>query len=230
MKRILLVGGGSGGHVYPLIAVADALREKAQVSGLSIELKLWGSGDFIYRVGTESNLSVTKIISGKLRRYFSILNLLDFFKLALGFIQSLILMFLYMPDIVFAKGGSDSVMPSIVAKLYFIPVITHESDAIPGLANKIIAKVADKILLSYGSSQQFFNMQKIAVVGNPVRRDILLGEKNSAMDFFKLDPTKPTLLFLGGSQGAKRINNLLLDSLVQMTKDYQIIHQCGDSQ
>lgn len=230
MKRILLVGGGSGGHVYPLIAVANALKEKARQTGADLDMRLWGDGEFINQATKEADLKSTTIISGKLRRYFSLLNFLDFFKIILGFLQSLWLMYWYMPDIVFIKGGSSSVMPAIAAKLYLIPLIIHESDSVPGLANKLISKIADKIQLSFESSQKYFKSSKVAVVGNPVRRDLAAGDKNEAVSFFKLDSNKKTILILGGSQGAKRINDLILESLVQLVKDYQIIHQAGDIQ
>lgn len=230
MKRILLVGGGSGGHVYPLIAVADALREKSQQGGVDLELKLWGHGDFMINAAVEANLTATNIITGKIRRYFSFLNVLDFFKMMLGFVQSIFLMYWYMPDIVFAKGGSDSVMPAIAAKFYFIPLIIHESDSVPGLANRITSKIANKILVSFESSLKYFNPQKTTLVGNPVRRELAMGDKTSAANFFKLDPNKQTLLIMGGSQGAQRINQLVLDSIVQLIQPYQVIHQCGESQ
>lgn len=230
MKRILLVGGGSGGHIYPLIAVANALKEKARQTGASLDMKLWGDGEFINQATKEADINATRVISGKLRRYFSLLNFIDFFKIILGFLQSLWLMYWYMPDIIFTKGGSSSVMPAIAAKLYFIPVIVHESDSVPGLANKIVSKIADKTLLSFESSQKYFKSGKIVVVGNPVRRDLATGDRNEAINFFKLDSNKKTILVLGGSQGAKRINDLVLESLVQLVKDYQIIHQAGDAQ
>ena len=229
MKRILLIGGGSGGHVYPLIAVANALQEKSQQSGVALEMKLWGRGDFIVNAATEANLKATKIIAGKLRRYFSFLNILDFFKVILSFFQSLWLMFWYMPDVIFAKGGSDSVMPAIVAKLYFIPLIIHESDSVPGLANRVTSKVANKVLISFESSAKYFKPEKTTLVGNPVRKELAMGDKSSAASLFKLDPNKQTVLVFGGSQGAQKINSLILDSIVQLTQAYQIIHQCGDS-
>lgn len=230
MKRILLVGGGSGGHVFPLVAVADALRFKAQQNGIDIDMRLWGEGGFVDKAAAEAGIKSDQVIAGKVRRYFSLLNILDLFKMALGFIQSLWLMFWYMPDVVFAKGGSDSVMSALAARMYFIPVITHESDSIPGLANKIISKIANKVLVSFESSEKYFKMRKTILVGNPVRKELAEGDKSVAMSFFKLDPTRPTVLVLGGSQGAKRVNDLILDSIVQIVKDYQLIHQCGDSQ
>lgn len=231
MKRILLVGGGSGGHVYPLVAVASALREKAQQTGTDLDIRLWGDGDFLKKAGEDGNLKPIKIVAGKLRRYFSFLNIGDLFKSVAGFIQSVWLMYWYMPDIVFTKGGYVSVMPALAAKLYLIPVITHEADSTPGLANKIISKFANKILISFENSGKYFkNNGKTVLVGNPVRKDILGGDRNSAIGRFSLNPNKPAILVLGGSQGAKRINDLIIESIFMLTKNYQIIHQTGESQ
>lgn len=230
MKRILLVGGGSGGHVFPLIAVADALREKARQEGLQLDLRLIGDGRFITQAAREADLKLITITAGKFRRYFSFLNILDFFKAILSFIQSLWLMYWYMPDTVFTKGGYTSMMPAIAAKLYFIPLIIHDSDSVPGAANRIISKISNKVLISFESSQKYFKMDKTMLVGNPVRKELAQGDKGAAINFFKLDANKPTVLVLGGSQGAKRINDLVLDSIVQIVKNYQLIHQCGDSQ
>jgi len=230
VKRILLVGGGSGGHVYPLVAVANALREKAQQNGIDLDLRLWGDGDFLNKAADESGIRSAKIIGGKVRRYFSLLNIGDFFKSILGFIQSVWLMYWYMPDTVFTKGGYVSVMPAIAAKLYMIPVYIHESDSTPGLANSVVSKIAKKIFISFESSAKYYSPSKIEVVGNPVRKEILEGDKNTALGVFNFSPDKKTILFLGGSQGAKKINDLVLESIIQLTQNYQVVHQCGESQ
>ena len=228
--RILLVGGGSGGHVYPLVAVANALIRKTQESGVNLEMRLWGDGDFLKKAGEDANLKPVKIIAGKLRRYFSLLNILDFFKSIVGFIQAMWLMYWYMPDMVFTKGGYVSVMPAIAAKLYMIPVFIHESDSTPGLANRIISKISNTIFISFASSAKYFDSTKVQLVGNPIRSDIVGADRTASMANFNLDANKRTILVLGGSQGAKNINDLILNSLVQLVEKYQIIHQSGDNQ
>ncbi len=138
--RILLLGGGSGGHVFPLIAVANALKEKSQQTGLSLELMVLGEGKFMKTAAAEAGLNFKPILAGKLRRYFSPLTILDIFKTPAGFFQALWHVFWFMPDVVFAKGGYASLPGALVAKLYFIPLFVHESDSIPGLANRVLGK------------------------------------------------------------------------------------------
>ena len=139
-RRILLVGGGSGGHVYPLVVVARSLKEQASLQGLNLKLMMLGSSIFLERAAKENNLPFKKVTAGKFRRYPSLASLADPFKVLASFVQSLWYLFLFMPDVVFTKGGYVSVVPALVAKLYMIPVFTHESDSVPGLANKIISK------------------------------------------------------------------------------------------
>lgn len=226
MKRILLVGGGSGGHVFPLIAVANSLRERTT----EIELQLWGNGEFAKLAAQKNNIIFKPLVASKLRRYFSILNIVDVFKLIPSLIQSMWLMYWYMPDVVFSKGGYASMMPALAAKFYHITVFTHESDSTPGLANKIISKIADKVFISFESSLLYYKASKTELVGNPVIKELAQGDHNQALSIFNLDPNKKTILILGGSQGAKRINDLVLESIFMLTKNYQIIHQTGESQ
>src|SRR3989344_4380856 len=143
--RVLLLGGGSGGHVFPLVAVADALKEKAAANSIPLELMVIGEGDFIKNACTERGLKFKSVLTGKVRRYFSFLNIVDVFKIPLGILQSLWLIFWYMPDVVFSKGGYASIPGAFVSKLYFIPIYIHESDSTPVLANKKIAKVVKRI-------------------------------------------------------------------------------------
>ncbi len=226
MKRILLVGGGSGGHVYPVIAVANALKERG-----GVELLLLGDDKFMRPAAQENGISFRSIMSGKFRRYFSPLNFLDIFKFPVGLFQSLWYIFWFMPDVVFAKGGYLSVLPVLVAKLYLIPVYIHESDSVPGLANKFLGRLANKIFISFQISSAYFDQTKTALTGNPVRRELLTGDRIEAAKLFNLSPDKKTIFIYGGSQGAQKINDIVLESLVMMVgKDLQIIHQCGNSQ
>ena len=229
--RILLVGGGSGGHVYPLFAVARLLKEKASASGVSLKLMALGDGEFLEKAAKENDIPVQIISAGKLRRYSSWETLRDIFvKIPVSFIQSLWHVFWFMPDIVFAKGGYTSVAPSIVAKIYFIPVYIHESDSVPGLANTIIGKIADKIFISFKTAEKYFEGKNVIFTGNPVRSKLVQGSKENAWKFFDFHEPRPTVLILGGSQGAKAINEVILSSLVVMTQKFNVIHQCGESQ
>lgn len=225
-KRILLIGGGSGGHVFPLVAVADSLT----VMDSSSELIVFGEGKFLRTAVKGKNIKYVNILAGKLRRHFSPLIVWDIIKMPLAFLQSLWLMLRYMPDIVFCKGGYVSVMPALVAKLYMIPVYTHESDSVPGLANKIIGKLATIIFTSFESASQYFDISKVMFVGNPIRPELLFGDQATALKQFNLRADKKTILVAGGSQGAKRVNDAILEVLVQLVQNYQVIHQSGDSQ
>lgn len=228
--RILLIGGGSGGHVFPLIAVANALKEKAQQSGQELELLILGEGQFMEKAAVANGLSFKRILAGKLRRYFSPLTVLDILKTPVGFFQSLWHVFWFMPDIIFAKGGYASVMPAIIGRLFFIPLFVHESDSIPGLTNKILGKLAETVFISFQSAEKYFKAGKTVLVGNPLRKELVGQDRDRAVEFFKLKPDKKTILVLGGSQGAQKINDIILQSLVMIVKNFQLIHQCGESQ
>ena len=228
--RILLLGGGSGGHVYPLMAVADALKKKSSQSGVSLELLVMGEGKFLKESCSERGLRFKFVVAGKMRRYFSILNFLDLFKIPIGFLQSVWYIFWFMPDVVFAKGGYASLAGAIVSKLYLTPLFIHESDSTLGLANKVLSKMAGTIFTSFSSTEKYFKPGQAVLVGNPVRKNLLFGEKTTALANFGLSQEQKTILVLGGSQGAQRINRAILDSIVVMAKDFQVIHQCGESQ
>ena len=228
--RVLLLGGGSGGHVFPLVAVASALKEKSQQAGVSLELMMMGDGKLIKNAATETGLKFRLILAGKFRRYFSPLTIIDIFKMPVGFFQALWHIFWFMPDVVFVKGGYASLPGALVARLYFIPLFIHESDSIPGLANRVLGKLAKTIFVSFNSSQKYFKHSKTVLTGNPVRKELIMGDKPTAMTKFGLNSNFKTILVAGGSQGAQKINKIIIDSLVLLVKDFQIIHQCGESQ
>ncbi len=228
--RILLLGGGSGGHVFPLMAVAAALQEKAQQAGIPLELMVLGEGKFMENAAAEAGLPYKPIMAGKLRRYFSPLTILDIFKIPIGFAQSLWHIFWFMPDVVFAKGGYASLPGALVSRLYFIPLFVHESDSVPGLANRILGKLAKTVFISFKSSEKYFKAGKTVLTGNPIRKELTGGDRAAALQNFGLNPGRKTVLVLGGSQGAQKINRIILDSLVLMVKDFQVLHQCGEGQ
>ena len=228
--RVLLLGGGSGGHVFPLIAVANALKEKSQQTGVTLELMILGEGKFMEKAVAENSIVFKSVMAGKLRRYFSPLTILDIFKIPVGFFQALWYVFRFMPDVVFAKGGYASLPGALVAKLYFIPLFVHESDTIPGLANRVLGKLAKTVFISFKSSEKYFKSGKTVFTGNPVRKELLTGDRAAGIQNFGLSPKFKIILVLGGSQGAQKINQIILDSLVMMVKDFQILHQCGESQ
>ncbi|MEK7124120.1 MAG: UDP-N-acetylglucosamine--N-acetylmuramyl-(pentapeptide) pyrophosphoryl-undecaprenol N-acetylglucosamine transferase, partial [Patescibacteria group bacterium] len=142
-------------------------------------------------------------------------------------IQSLWTLFVFMPNLVFSKGGFTSLIPSLVAQLYFIPIFIHESDSIPGTVNRLVAKFTKKIFISFENATKYFPTKRTILSGNPVRESLLNGNKIEAAKYFDFDSDKKTILFLAGSQGAMFINNLLIEILVQLAKEFQIIHQTG---
>ena len=225
-KHILLVGGGSGGHVFPLIAVAEALK----TADSSTRIMMLGDGPFLAEACAAAGLKYKRIHSGKLRRYFDLRNLLVPFQSFIGLLQSLWILFWFMPDAVLTKGGAVAVMPALAARLYAIRVYTHESDAVPGLANRVIGKFAKLIFVSFESTEKYFKEGRAVLSGLPIRPGILSGSKEEALQKFNLRGDRKTILVAGGSQGAKRINDLILDSLISFVKTYQIIHQCGQGQ
>ncbi len=164
-----------------------------------------------------------------MRRYFSFENFIDFFKVPIGIFQSYFILRKWKPDIVFSKGGYVSLPVILGARLLKIKIIIHESDVIPGLANKIASRFADIICLSFQESKKYFkkSSSKIEITGNPIRKKLLNGKKEKALEFTNFNTDKPIILVIGGSQGSEQINKLLLKSLNQLLEKFQIIHVCG---
>jgi UDP-N-acetylglucosamine:LPS N-acetylglucosamine transferase len=209
--KVALAGGGTGGHTYPLIAVYRALKKITDSRLVTLDAFYIGPNTFNEEIFTRENIKVVKIISGKWRNYFSPLNFIDVFKLIIGIIQSFFKLWSRMPDIVFSKGGYGA-LPVVIAAFFLgIPVVVHESDSVPGKSNKIAAGFAKKIALAFEKAKDYFPPEKIVVVGNPVRDTILHNNISQAQakKYFNLLEDKPVVLFLGGSQGSQRINDLV---------------------
>jgi len=224
--RIVLTGGGTGGHIFPLISVAKKLREKG---GMDLELLYIGSGAQLEQeVMNQENIPTKFILSGKMRRYFSLQNFIDPFKTIIGFIQSLLILLWYMPEAVFSKGGYVAVPVVVAAWLYRIPVLIHESDAIPGSSNGMLAKFATRIAVAYPEAATYFEASKTAIYGNPVREDINRGNAEEARKTLGFTESKPVILVIGGSQGSEVINEAIARILPKMLMRAQIIHQTGE--
>ncbi|MCX6713950.1 MAG: UDP-N-acetylglucosamine--N-acetylmuramyl-(pentapeptide) pyrophosphoryl-undecaprenol N-acetylglucosamine transferase [Candidatus Vogelbacteria bacterium] len=226
--KILFTGGGTGGHFYPIIAVAQEVRDLALENKL-IEPKLYFMSDDEYnsQALADNEITFIPVKAGKVRRYFSILNFFDLFKTGIGMIQAFIKMYQIYPDVVFGKGGFASFPPLFAARILRIPVIIHESDSKPGRVNLWAGKFAQKIAVSYPEAAKFFPAEKVALTGNPIRKEILIPAKSGAFEFLNFDKTIPVIFILGGSLGAMKINDLILDILPTLVKKYQIIHQVG---
>jgi len=226
--KILLTGGGSGGHFYPLIAVAESINEIAKKENLvSAELYFMSDNPYDAEALIENNITFIPIYAGKIRRYASILNFFDLFKTGWGVIVALIRVFNIYPDVIFSKGAYASFPVLVAAKILRIPVIIHESDSVPGKTNLWAGKFAKKIAVSYPDTAKYFDEVKIAFTGNPLRKSVLNLTKTGAHEYLKLEKSIPTILIIGGSLGAKVINERILDTLPELLKKYQVLHQTG---
>ncbi len=236
MRTVVFTGGGTGGHIFPGLAIADELKKlNADISIVWIGSTSKRDKEMVLsNVCVDGSKSCTRFFSvpsGKLRRYFSFQNFIDIFKIALGFFASIVILLRLKPLFVFSKGGFVSVPPCAAAKLLGIKVFTHECDFSPGLATKLNSRFASNILVSYNDSKVFFpsSMQaKIIVTGNPVRGIFYNTDKKIGLDFLKLKKSKkPLLLVLGGSSGAHQINEVILKNLKRLSKNFIIVHQTG---
>lgn len=227
MKRIVLVGGGSGGHFYPLIAVAEQLNAmKAQ--GFELELYYMGPEPYNKEVLDEQAIRFVNCPSGKKRKYFSLLNYLDIFKVIYGFFVAIVKLYVIYPDVIFSKGSYTSVPVTLAGYLLRIPIVIHESDSKPGSANKLAARFARYIAVSFDEAAKYFPSEKLALTGIPLRNElgVTAADPVAALG---LPSERPIIFITGGSFGAERLNNLVLDSLDELLPTYTILHQTGTS-
>lgn len=226
--KIVFTGGGTGGHFYPIIAVAEEMRRIAEEKKL-LAPKLYYIGPEPYDKEAlfENDIVFKQSPAGKVRRYFSLKNVTDIFKTLTGIVGSLWQLYQIYPDVVFSKGGYASFPTLVAARILRIPVIIHESDAVPGRVSKWSAQFARKIAISYPETASHFDSTKTALTGIPVRKTLYTIAKEGGRQFLELEKNIPTLFILGGSQGSKRINETMLDALPKLLPTYQVIHQTG---
>lgn len=230
---IAFTGGGTGGHFYPIIAIAEALNDLVREKRL-VEPKLYflAPSPLDEKALFENSITYIYIPAGKVRRYASIQNITGFFTTCMGTLWAIASLFRLYPDVVVSKGGYGSVPTVLAARFLRIPVIIHESDAKPGRANLLASKWAAKIAISFESAAAFFpkNVQsKIARTGIPIRKALMRVELEGARQYLSLEEGIPTILVLGGSQGAVKINEALLSSLPDLAQVANIIHQTGQA-
>ena len=222
MKRIVLTGGGTAGHVTPNIALLPHLKK------LGYDIQYIGSYDGIEKkLIEELGISYHGISSGKLRRYFDIKNFSDPFRVAKGFFQAKQLLKQLKPDIIFSKGGFVTVPVVQAAKAQHIPVILHESDMTPGLANRLALPAASKICCNFPETVSHLPEGKAVVTGSPIREELRHGNRLSALQFCGFTADKPVLLIIGGSLGSVAVNQAVRSILPELLKSFQVIHLCG---
>lgn len=226
--RIVLTGGGTGGHFYPCIAVAEQLRGESASRGEKLDLYYFATSAYNQNLLNENSISFVYVPAGKWRRYFSLKNILDLFKTASGIIIAFFrLLFIY-PDVIFGKGGYVSFPTLVAARLLFIPIIIHESDAKPGRVNSWAAGFAARVAVSYQEAASYFPKEKVAWTGQPLRLSVTKEGRGRALAYFGFKENVPTIALLGGSQGAVRLNEGLLDALPKLLPLFQVIHQTGE--
>ena len=222
MKRIILTGGGTAGHVTPNIALLPRLRE------LQYDIHYIGSYNGIEKSLIEKQgVPYHGISSGKLRRYFSLQNFTDPFRVLKGFGEANKIIKELKPDVIFSKGGFVSVPVVIAGKRNHVPVIIHESDMTPGLANKISIPSAVKVCCNFPETLKALPEDKAVLTGSPIRQELMTGDKEKARSFCGFKETKPVILIVGGSLGAAAVNQAVRKILPKLLKEFQIIHLCG---
>ncbi|SLM19460.1 UDP-N-acetylglucosamine--N-acetylmuramyl-(pentapeptide) pyrophosphoryl-undecaprenol N-acetylglucosamine transferase [uncultured spirochete] len=224
---IAFTGGGTGGHIYPGLAVIEELRHlgfEGRIAWIGSEKDLDRS------IVAEQGVEYFAIPSGKFRRELSLRNLTDLWRIVAGYVKAKSILKNLRPSLLFSKGGYVSVPPCRASTSLGIPVITHESDTSPGLATRLNSKRASLILTSWEATADYFPepmRAKIVRTGNPVRPALFLGDRTRGLDMLGFSAEKPVLFVLGGSQGAKEVNDLVLASLPFLCTFVQIVHQTG---
>jgi UDP-N-acetylglucosamine--N-acetylmuramyl-(pentapeptide) pyrophosphoryl-undecaprenol N-acetylglucosamine transferase len=221
-KRIIFTGGGSAGHVTPNIAIINELNSEEW------DIQYIGSKNGIEKEIIEKiKIPYFSISSGKLRRYMDWDNVKDFFRVLKGCLEARKILKTQRPSLVFSKGGFVSVPVILAAKSLNIPIFIHESDMTPGLANSISKRFAAKIFTSFEEAVQYFPNRKTKAIGSPIRKDVLSGSKEKGLNLLGFQDKKPVIVVMGGSLGAKKINDTMRSCLKELLQHYQIVHLCG---
>ena len=228
--KILITGGGTGGHVSPAVAVITRLRELSALDNSPLELHYVGSVSGIERPTMEGlGVPYTAIQTGKLRRYLSIQTPVDLLvRLPLGAFQALNAVRRFRPDVIFSTGGYVCVPTVVAGWLLRVPALTHEQTALVGLANRIAGRFARRIAVSYAQSARYFPPGKVVLTGNPIRPSLLEGNAAHGAARFGFDPAMPTVYVTGGAQGSHALNMAVEGALPDLLGVCQVIHQCGE--
>ena len=226
--RILLTGGGTGGHFFPLLALIREIKRIADEDQIiDLEFFYMATDDYGRDLLREAEVTIITVHGGKMRRYFSPANISDFFKTIMGIFQALWNMYLIYPDVVFSKGGHSAFPAVFAARVLRIPTIIHESDAVPGKVNRFAAGFARRIAIAFVGAQLYFPKAKTALVGIPLRKGVFGGSRSAAKETLNIFSDLPVIAYLGASQGAQKINEVGLDILKDLTGEYEVVHQTG---
>ena len=232
--KLLFTGGGTGGHIFPILSIAREIKKRAPDS-LKIKMVFIGPEKQIPNdLFEKEGIKVKNIVTGKIRRYITpssvFQNFLDiFFRIPFGVLQSFFYIFFFYPDLIVSKGGYGAFPPSIVAKILQVPTFLHESDIVPGTVNKMLAKSALEIFVSFPETKGF-PKEKMILVGNPIRESLIKAPNEIEIkEKINITKEKPVIFIIGGSQGSERINDLILNAIPELVSKYQIIHQCGSN-
>jgi UDP-N-acetylglucosamine--N-acetylmuramyl-(pentapeptide) pyrophosphoryl-undecaprenol N-acetylglucosamine transferase len=234
--RIIVTGGGTGGHTYPALTTIRTIRDRLARAGVSPEILWVGvSHGLEAKISVQNNIPFKAITTGKLRRHLNIKdqlrNVADAFRIPYGVFQAIVAVARNKPDVVISTGGYVCVPVGVAAWLLRRPLVMHEQTLAVGLANRILARLATKILLSHESSLEHLppSARKRAVVtGNPIRPEVLQGHRDSAISAYGLDPRLPLVYVTGGAQGALQVNKMVAEVLPDLLTRAQVLHQCGD--
>ena len=230
--KILFAGGGTGGHVLPIVAIVREIRKFSPKEKFEF-FYIGPRDDFGELLLSHEDIEIKNVLAGKIRRYIDrenvLKNIIDvLFKIPIGILQSFFHIFIMSPDLILSKGGFGSIPTVIAGWILRVPIFLHESDAMPGIANRFVAKFALQIFVSFEKTPYFLE-DKMILTGNPIRRELLDGSKEEAKKIFDLTEKKPLILILGGSQGAQRINDRILEILPRLLEEFELIHQCGEN-
>lgn len=221
-KRIILTGGGTAGHVTPNLALVPKLRERGY------DILYIGSYHGIEKELIEkAGISYRGISSGKLRRYFDLKNFTDPFRVLKGYFEAKRIIRDFKPDVIFSKGGFVAVPVTMAAKRCHVPVISHESDMTPGLANKLSMPSCTKICCNFPETLPYLPKEKAVLTGSPIRAEILQGNRERGLSYAGLSGKKPVLLVIGGSLGSVRVNEAVRGILPKLLQEFDLIHICG---
>ncbi len=227
--KIVFTGGGTGGHFYPIIAIAEEVNKIVDTQKIvSSKLYFFADAPYDKRALFENGITFEKVPAGKMRLYFSLRTIFDVIKAGYGIIVAVYKLYRIYPDIVVAKGGYSSFPTLMAAKFLRIPVMIHESDTVPGRVSVWAGKFAKRIALSYPDASSYFPKERTAWTGQPVRDAVKRKAHEGAFEYLKLEEGLPVIVVIGGSQGAQIINDTILSALPRLLEHFQIIHQTGE--